>query len=150
MKSSAARTVPATAHVSTPRMSTQTIPTLTIGELADRFGMATHVLRHWETVGLLTPARDGNGRRRYGADDVVRVTVVLRAKAAGLSLEAIREMLAPDSPRARRDRLERHRDALLLRIAEARASLDLIECALGCDHDDFTTCPHFRELIADM
>ncbi len=28
----------------------------TIGELAARFGLATHVLRHWEDVGLLTPS----------------------------------------------------------------------------------------------
>jgi hypothetical protein len=28
----------------------------TIGELAARFGLATHVLRHWEDVGLLSPA----------------------------------------------------------------------------------------------
>ena len=30
---------------------------LTIGELATRFGLATHVLRHWEDEGLLSPAR---------------------------------------------------------------------------------------------
>ncbi|WP_443137105.1 helix-turn-helix domain-containing protein [Kribbella sp. CCNWLW197] len=27
-----------------------------IGVLAARFGLATHVLRHWEDEGLLTPA----------------------------------------------------------------------------------------------
>jgi hypothetical protein len=37
---------------------------LTIGELAARFGLATHVLRHWETKGLLSPARRVAGRRR--------------------------------------------------------------------------------------
>lgn len=30
---------------------------LTIGELAQRFGLATHVLRYWESMGLLKPAR---------------------------------------------------------------------------------------------
>ncbi|MGN9781028.1 MerR family DNA-binding transcriptional regulator [Nonomuraea sp. ZG12] len=29
--------------------------------LAARFGLATYVLRHWETMGLLTPVRRANG-----------------------------------------------------------------------------------------
>lgn len=29
--------------------------TWAIGELAARFGLSTHVLRHWEAVGLLAP-----------------------------------------------------------------------------------------------
>lgn len=28
-----------------------------IGEIAGHFGLPTHVLRHWETIGLLSPAR---------------------------------------------------------------------------------------------
>jgi hypothetical protein len=31
--------------------------TSSINEIANRFWLATHVLRHWETTGLLTPAR---------------------------------------------------------------------------------------------
>ncbi len=44
-----------------------------IGEIAERFGIATSVLRHWEDVGLLRPSRDSAGRRRYDLDDVTRV-----------------------------------------------------------------------------
>jgi DNA-binding transcriptional MerR regulator len=36
-----------------------------IGELAGRFGLATHVLRHWEAAGLLIPAARVGGRRQY-------------------------------------------------------------------------------------
>ena len=43
---------------------------MTIGELAARFGLATHVLRHWEAMGLLTPAARVNGRRRYRQEHV--------------------------------------------------------------------------------
>jgi MerR family copper efflux transcriptional regulator len=39
--------------------------TVAIGDLAARFGLATHVLRHWEEMGLLRPARTSAGRRRY-------------------------------------------------------------------------------------
>ncbi|WP_127354605.1 MerR family transcriptional regulator [Actinacidiphila soli] len=120
-----------------------------IGDLADRFGLATHVLRHWESLHLLTPARDINGRRRYGPDDLVRVAVILRAKEAGLSLDDIHAVIAADSPASRRQTLEDHRVTLERRIAAAQASLDLISSALNCDHDDFTTCPHFRQTVAD-
>lgn len=35
------------------------------------------------------------------------------------------------------------------RIAAAQASLGMIECALGCDHEDFSQCAHFRQMVAD-
>ncbi|MGN9842638.1 MerR family transcriptional regulator [Nonomuraea sp. H19] len=60
--------------------------TRSIGDIAERFGLATHVLRHRETMGLLSPARIGGDRRRYGPDDLYRVAMVLRAKEAGFSV----------------------------------------------------------------
>ncbi|WXK67305.1 MerR family DNA-binding transcriptional regulator [Nonomuraea sp. N2-4H] len=30
-------------------------PMMAIGEVAARFGLAPHVLRHWEAMGLLSP-----------------------------------------------------------------------------------------------
>ncbi|MGY1577875.1 MerR family transcriptional regulator [Streptomyces sp. MN13] len=129
--------------------STERDETMGIGALAGRFGLAAHVLRHWESVGLLTPARDAAGRRRYGAADVVRVGVILRGKEAGLSLEAIRTLTSGDH-RARRDVLRREAEALRARIAAARASLSLVECALGCTHEELSDCPHFRRQVAGL
>jgi DNA-binding transcriptional MerR regulator len=126
--------------------STQGDETMGIGALAGRFGLAAHVLRHWESAGLLAPARDPAGRRRYGPADVVRVAMILRGKEAGLSLEAIRTLTAGDH-RVRRDVLRREADALHARIAAARASLAVLECALGCTHEELTDCPHFRRAV---
>ncbi len=123
--------------------------TLPIGAVAARFGLATHVLRHWESVGLLAPARAVAGRRRYGPDHLYRIAMILRAKEAGFALDDIREMFAGDGPAERTAVLRRHRAALADRIARAQASLDLIDCALECQHDDLATCPHFRAMIAD-
>ncbi|MDN0199962.1 MerR family transcriptional regulator [Streptomyces sp. S.PNR 29] len=122
---------------------------MTIGALAERFGLATHVLRHWEAMGLLTPARDAAGRRRFGTADLTRVAVILRAKEAGLSLDTIRSLAATTDPARRRDMLREEAQALRSRIAAAQASLELIECALGCDHEDFTQCAHFRQMVAE-
>ncbi|CAL9374841.1 helix-turn-helix domain-containing protein [Streptomyces griseomycini] len=122
--------------------------TLGIGALAERFGLAPHVLRYWESVGLLSPARDTAGRRVYGAGDVVRVAVVLRGKRAGLSLDAIRA-LATGGPADRRAVLRREAEELRARVAAARDSLALVECALRCDREDMTGCRHFRAVVGD-
>lgn len=121
---------------------------MAIGTLAARAGLPAHVLRHWEAVGLLAPARDAAGRRRYGPRDAFRVGVILRAKESGLSLEDIRVMLAADGPEPRRTVLLRHRAALRRRVAEARTALGLVECALDCTHSDLESCPHFRGAVA--
>jgi DNA-binding transcriptional MerR regulator len=123
--------------------------TLSIGALAERFGLATHVLRHWESMGLLSPVRDGAGRRRYNAADLTRVAVILRAKEAGLSLYTIRSLAATTDPTARQGILRQEAETLRSHIAAAQASLELIECALDCDHEDFTQCPHYRQMVAE-
>ncbi|MEV7010246.1 MerR family transcriptional regulator [Streptosporangium sp. NPDC051022] len=122
---------------------------MSIGEIAERFGLATHVLRHWETMGLLAPVRVGGERRRYGPDDLYRVAVILRAKEAGFSLDDIHEMMNTSDPRKRHAILVRHRTELARRIAEAQASLELIDCALECDHEDLPACPHFQAAMAE-
>ncbi|WP_044378922.1 MerR family transcriptional regulator [Streptomyces cyaneogriseus] len=121
---------------------------LGIGAFAARFGLAPHALRHWESVGLLSPARDPAGRRRYGDADAVRVAVVLRGKAAGLSLNTLRALLGAGGARARRALLRGEAETLRHRIAAARTALALVECALECGHDELAACPHFRDALA--
>jgi MerR family copper efflux transcriptional regulator len=121
---------------------------LTVGGAAERFGLATHVLRHWEATGLLSPARDSADRRVYGPGDLYRMAVILRAKEAGLGLDSIREMLTTRDAAARRDILRRQHDDLVRRIAELEYSVALVECALDCDHEDFTQCPEFQATMA--
>lgn len=43
---------------------------LSVGELARRLGVVPATLRAWERGGVLTPARDRSGQRRYAPDDV--------------------------------------------------------------------------------
>jgi DNA-binding transcriptional MerR regulator len=119
-----------------------------IGEVAARFGLPTHVLRHWEAEGLLTPARVGD-RRRYTDADVYRVAAILISKEAGFGLADIQAMLAARSAPARHEVMARHRERLLARVARAQAALDMLEGGLECPHDDIMTCPHFQGLLAN-
>lgn len=123
--------------------------TMSIGDVAERFGLAPHVLRHWEEMGLLHPVRIGGERRRYVSDDLYRVAVILRGKEAGFSLDEIREMMTTSDPAERRAVLLRRRTELARHIAAAQASLELINCALDCDHEDFSSCPHFQTMVTE-
>ncbi|MCZ7379890.1 helix-turn-helix domain-containing protein [Micromonospora sp. WMMC250] len=129
--------------------STANPGSMSIGETARRFGLAPHVLRHWESVGLLSPSRAVAGRRRYGPDHLYQIAVILRAKEAGIALDDIRQMFVAQNPTQRTATLRRHRAELAKRIAQAQASLELIDCALACEHDDITGCPHFQAMVAE-
>jgi MerR family copper efflux transcriptional regulator len=116
---------------------------LTIGELADRFGLATHVLRHWEAVGLLTPARRVSGRRRYAPDALGRVAFIQVCKELGFGLEQVRAMLDTTDPAARKEVLARHDAELERRIRSATTARELIGHGLRCPAPDFMECPNF-------
>lgn len=119
----------------------------TIGELAARFGLAPHVLRHWESAGLLSPSRDQNGQRRYAESDLPRVAMILMGKEAGLGLRALREVLSTGDPMDHEDVLRRHVAVLERQIAQAQEAKTLIEHALSCPVA-FAECPHANEQLA--
>jgi len=120
-----------------------------IGDTAARFGLPTHALRHWEDVGLLHPERDSANRRFYGPDDIVRIAVILRNKAAGMSLEQIGVLLDREA-RDRHDVLSAHVAELDRRMVELRRSREMTEHALRCRAHDVTSCPRFRQHVEDV
>lgn len=120
-----------------------------VGDLAARFGLETHVLRHWESMGLLSPVRDGAGRRRYGSDDAFRVATIIRSKAAGMSLEQIRVML-DGGAHDRHVILEEHIADLEQRMAEMELSREMTRHALECRAHDISSCPNFRAHVQDI
>lgn len=122
---------------------------LPIGDAAARFRLPTHVLRHWEDVGLLDPRRDGGGRRRYADDDIVRVAVIVRSKAAGMSLDQIRVLLDEDAPE-RHAILETHLAELDARMRELERAREMTAHAFECDQHDIATCPNFVATVADL
>lgn len=117
-----------------------------VGEVAAKFDVGTHVLRHWEDRGLLRPARDPAGRRVYGADDIRRVAVIVRSKLAGMSLEQIAGLLDSEAP-GRHALLADHLADIERRIAALSLSREMTEHALRCRSHDITTCPRFRQRL---
>jgi MerR family transcriptional regulator, redox-sensitive transcriptional activator SoxR len=67
---------------------------LTIGELAERSGVAPSALRYYEALGLITAARTSGNQRRYERPTLRRVAFIRSAQRVGLSLEEITEALS--------------------------------------------------------
>jgi MerR family redox-sensitive transcriptional activator SoxR len=67
---------------------------LSIGEVAERSGVAPSALRYYESEGLITSVRSDGGQRRYGREMLRRVAFIRVAQRLGLSLEAIRDALS--------------------------------------------------------
>lgn len=68
---------------------------LRIGELASELGLNPKTIRYYEDIGLLpSPGRTPGGYRQYDETDRERLGFILKAKAIGLSLEEIGEILA--------------------------------------------------------
>ncbi|MGE0797866.1 MAG: MerR family DNA-binding transcriptional regulator [Lautropia sp.] len=66
-----------------------------ISELAREFGITARAIRFYEDRGLLAPQRTGPGgqRRIFSQRDRVRLSLLLRGKRLGLSLDEIRSLL---------------------------------------------------------
>ena len=67
---------------------------LTIGEMAERAGVAPSALRYYETQGLISSTRTTGNQRRYQRSTLRRVAFIRSAQRVGLSLEEIAEALS--------------------------------------------------------
>ncbi|MCP2635726.1 MerR family transcriptional regulator [Microbacterium sp. HD4P20] len=64
-----------------------------IGELSERTGIPTRMLRYYEQQGLLSSSRAANGYRSYDESDVERATRVRGLVQAGLSTRMTKVVL---------------------------------------------------------
>ena len=65
---------------------------LTLQQMCDMFSVTPRTLRYYEYVELLAPERDGR-KRLYGPRERARLTLILRGRRFGFSLEEIRQWL---------------------------------------------------------
>jgi MerR family redox-sensitive transcriptional activator SoxR len=111
---------------------------LTIGEVAQRSGVAASALRFYEDRGLIASERAGSGHRRYPRPVLRRIAFIVFAQRIGLTLDEIGGELAklpPHRAPARRD-WSRLSSTWTARIDERIAELQrlrtgLTEC-IGC------------------
>jgi MerR family copper efflux transcriptional regulator len=65
-----------------------------IGEMAERSGLSSRTLRHYESIGLIPPTgRTEGGYRLYSEDDLRRLMTIRRMKALSFSTAEMGELL---------------------------------------------------------
>ncbi|PAQ03897.1 MerR family DNA-binding transcriptional regulator [Mesorhizobium mediterraneum] len=52
---------------------------MNVGDAARRSGLPAKTIRYYEEIGLIRPARAGNGYRDYCGDDIHRLTFLRRS-----------------------------------------------------------------------
>ncbi|MFD1911345.1 MerR family transcriptional regulator [Halodurantibacterium flavum] len=78
---------------------------LSFKEMCARFEVTPRTLRYYEYIELLEPHRDGRSRF-YGPREVARMTLILRGRRFGFSLEEIRQWLLIYETQGTRPQLE--------------------------------------------
>ncbi|GAA1767307.1 redox-sensitive transcriptional activator SoxR [Streptomonospora arabica] len=127
---------------------------LTVGQLAQRSGVAVSALHFYERKGLITSRRTAGNQRRYRRDTLRRVAFVRVAQRVGIPLADIAEALAtlPEARTPTREDWARlsqlWRDRLQERINQLeRLRDDLTDC-IGCGCLSLERCvlsnPHDR------
>jgi MerR family transcriptional regulator, redox-sensitive transcriptional activator SoxR len=62
---------------------------LTISQVARQLGIRTSTIRYYESIAVLPPPRRSNGRRRYDASILDRLSFIQVAQALGFTLAEI-------------------------------------------------------------
>jgi DNA-binding transcriptional MerR regulator len=103
---------------------------LTLKDMCAKFDVTPRTLRHYEYIELLAPEKVGR-TRFYGPREVARLTLILRGRRFGFSLEEIRQWLLIYRQKGTRAQLDvwlHHADrqmaTLEVQHAELRASID--------------------------
>ena len=100
---------------------------MTIREMCDDFDVTARALRFYEAKELLFPIREGT-KRLFTKGDRARLTLILRGKRFGFSLEEIRQLLdLYEGGKGRRQQLARACEVAqhhLREMEERRAALD--------------------------
>jgi DNA-binding transcriptional MerR regulator len=65
---------------------------LSFKEMCARFDVTPRTLRYYEYIELLSPDREGRSRF-YGPREIARMTLIMRGRKFGFSLEEIRQWL---------------------------------------------------------
>lgn len=120
-----------------------------IGELAKQSGVGTRTLRHYESLGLLSPKRQANGYRAYDARDAKKLAQILAMKLCGLPLGAISKIMT-DSEASLHRVLSDHLQSLRAQMETLTAAIARTESALKAIEriENMTTTDAFEELKA--
>ena len=128
---------------------------MNISDVAKRTGLPPKTIRYYEDIGLIRPARDTNGYRRFQETDAHKLAFLGRARALGFSIEDCRTLLAlyEDETRASAD-VNRVAQDHLKQIEDKLAQLESMRDTLThlvheCAGDSRPDCPILKDLARE-
>lgn len=120
---------------------------LTVGEVADRSGVAVSAVHFYESKGLIRGWRTEGNQRRFAREVLRRIAIIKVAQRTGIPLAQIREALKslPDNRAATtedwRRLAARWRMDLDDRIARLTRLRDQLDGCIGCGCLSMGSCP---------
>ena len=111
---------------------------LSIGQVADRTGLAVSAIRYYEEEDLVFPIRAASGHRHFRRSDIRRLSFVRIAQSLGFSIAEIREQLRhlPENRTPTKRDWEkisrRFRQVLDARISALELLRDKLDGCIGC------------------
>jgi DNA-binding transcriptional MerR regulator len=129
------------------RDPSDTATLLSIGELAERTGVATSALRYYDELGLVRPTIRTSGRRRYAPSAVAQVGVIVFLREVGFSLTEIRRFLAAGEHQSRQQIIDRKLSELAAQQHRLDVARTLLEHGQRCPAGDPMDCSRFWSII---
>jgi len=125
---------------------------MNVGEVARLSGLPAKTIRYYEDIGLIAPARAGNGYRAYSGDDVHRLAFLKRASSLGFSIDDCRQLLElyQDRKRASQDVQKiavAHVEAIEEKIRELQSMRTTLQKLISACHGDHRPdCPILEDI----
>ena len=120
---------------------------LSVGEAAERSGVAVSTLHFYESKGLIRSSRSRGNQRRYAREVLRRIAIIKVAQKAGIPLVTIQQALA-SLPKAGAPTLKDWRKLstgwkmeLNSRIRKLTELRDRLDDCIGCGCLSITACP---------
>ena len=122
---------------------------LTVGQVAETFGVTVRTLHHYDAEGLVVPSeRTHAGYRLYTDADLARLATVVTYRRLGLPLDEVRALLEGEG--TAEDHLRRQRDAVVSRLGELEELVSAIDRALEREMEQRpATTAELKELFGD-
>lgn len=128
---------------------------MNIGDASAACGLPVKTIRYYEDIGLVRPARSGNGYRDFSEIDAQKLAFLSRARSLGFSIEDCRSLISLYEDRERassevKQIASEHLERMAVKIAELeslRRTLD--DLVTKCHGNDRPNCPIIDRLAGE-
>ncbi|MGG5259950.1 MerR family transcriptional regulator [Phycicoccus avicenniae] len=122
---------------------------LTVGQVAETYGVTVRTLHHYDAIGLVVPsARTHSGYRLYTEADLARLASVVTYRRLDLPLDEVKDLLDGDG--SAEEHLRRQRAVVVSRLGELEELVSAIDRALEREmNEQPATTDDLKELFGD-